>query len=274
MLPGKSRTATFLDEDAKLVIVVTVTGQVIVWNRDKGRIEPDETARFNQLDRAMDIWHEPVGRGPIWIRLATGELMRRRRNQNDFEQVSAAGRCVAMGGCGSMVRGLLNQSQRLSLLTVDANSTTSLVLPRDLDELTRAKAPFLVTMGHVVAVGARDHGLWLSADDGTAFRKIAGCRDVTACGLGLFSGRVYAWAALFFELHDRAEMVGIDCKTLRVQKLAEYHVVTDSSGPEDDPPERARIDCLMWDAPRQRILAAGCFGLTCFVPPHSSHPTS
>ena len=116
----------------------------------------------------------------------------------------------------------------------------------------QAKAPFLITMDHIVIVGARDHGLWLSPDDGTTFRKIAGCRNVTACAIGMFSGRIHAWAALFFELDDRAEMVGIDCKTLRVQRLAEYRVVTDSSGPEDDPPERARIDCLMWDAPRQK----------------------
>ena len=54
-LLGKSRAATFLDESVNLLVVVTVTGQLIVWNREKCRIELAESRRFEQLDRAMDI---------------------------------------------------------------------------------------------------------------------------------------------------------------------------------------------------------------------------
>jgi hypothetical protein len=266
-LPGKSRAATFLDEDARRVIIVTVTGKLIVWHREEGRIEQDTTRRLSQLDQVMEIWHEPTGQGPVWLRLASGELMRGGLDLCDFEQVPALGRCVAIGGSGPILRGMFKQSQRLSLLAVEGDDVRTSLLPRELEVLAQPSSILLVTLGQVVIVGARDYGLWMSTDDGTTFRKVAGCRNVTACQIGSHCGRIQAWAALFYELDDRAELVTIDCKNLRVQKLAEYRVVTDSSGPEDDPPERARIDCLIWDAPRQRILAAGCFGLTCFMPP-------
>ncbi len=273
-LPGKSRSAAFLDEHAERVLIVAVTGKLVVWDRARGQIEQDITNRLSRLDRVMDIWRDPMGQGPTWVRLASGELMRASIDLCDFKQFPSAGRCTALGGCGSTVRGLFKQSRRLCLLTVDGDNSKTSLLPKELDVLALSKSIILVTQGQVVVIGARDCGLWISTDDGTTFRKIAGCRNVTACQMGTYSGRMYAWAALFYELDDRAELVAIDCKNLRVQKLTEYRVVTDSSGPEDDPPERARIDCLVWDTPRQRILAAGCFGLTCFVPPQSPQRNS
>ncbi len=273
-LPSKSRAAIFLDQDAKRVVIVTVTGKLMVWDRESGQIDQDATRRLGPLDQVMGIWHEPTGQGPVWLRLASGELMRGGADLCDFEPIPATGRCVALGGCGSIVRGLFKQSQRLTLLTVDGDNIRTAQLPRTLDVLAQPSSIFLVTLAQIVIVGARDYGLWLSTDDGTTFRKIAGCRNVTACQIGSNAGRIQAWAALFYELDDRAELVTIDCKNLRVQKLVEHRVVTDTSGPEDDPPERARIDCLIWDAPRQRILAAGCFGLTCFMPPHGPQKNS
>ena len=271
--PGKARFATLVGDNHDQLLVVTVTGQIAVWDRKNGHIDRNETQRFRDVDRAMDLWREP-STGTLWIRLASGELILFRNSSNEFERVRTAGRCLAMGGNDKLLVCLLNQSNRLSLLTADGAGTNTVMLPRDLSELIHAKSIFLATLGQVIAVGARGHGLWLSSDGGTTFRKLAGCRNVTACAIGQYSGRVYAWAALFFELQDRSEMVGIDCRALRIHKLAEYNVVSDSSGPEDDPPERARIDSLLWDANRQRILAAGCFGLTCFVPPQGPHTHS
>src|SRR5664280_242069 len=274
--PISNRTcaATLLDEEAKRILVVTVTGQLLIWNRNTRLIVSEDTGQLKHLDRAVDIWHDPFNSGSLWIRLGTGELLCRREASNEFTDVGVIGRCVALGSCDRTMRALLNHSQKLSLLIEDGQGTRTIRLPSDVDELAHARVPFLVTSTQFVVVGAREYGLWLSPDSGTTFRKIAGCRNVTTCTIGVFSGRTYVWAALFFELDDRAELVGIDCKTLRIHKLAEFCVVTDSSGPEDDPPERARIDCLIWDAARQRIWAAGCFGLTCFLPTRSIQSNS
>ena len=250
--------------------MVTVTGQVKVWDRNTGALDLDESSKYRTVDRAMDIWKEPGGRA-IWLRLATGEVIFRRSHFTDIERVPETGRCVAMDGNDKSLVCLLNQSHRLSLMTIDSTESKTNLLPREVWALSHAENIFLATLGPVVALGSRGHGLWLSSDSGTTIRKVAGCRNVTACAIGLYAGRIHAWAALFFELEDRSELVGLDCRALRIHKLAEYKVVSDSSGPEDDPPERARIDDLLWDPTRQRILAAGCFGLTCFVPPHDAH---
>ncbi len=269
-LPGKTRCATFLDNDARRVIMVTVTGQVKVWDRTPGDLDPNESSKYRTVDRATDVWKEPDS-GTIWLRLATGELIFRRSHSTDIEQEPNTGHCAAMGGNDKSLVCLLNRSHRLFLMTIDSAGSKTTQLPREVCELSHAENIFLVTLGTVVALGSRGHGLWLSSDRGTTIRKVAGCRNVTACAIGLHAGRIQAWAALFFELEDRSELVGLDCRALRIHKLAEYKVVSDSSGPEDDPPERARIDDLLWDPTRQRIVAAGCFGLTCFVPPHNAH---
>ncbi len=268
--PVKSRCAAFLDDEARQLLVVTVTGQVRVWDRASGQHNSVETQRFRQIDRAMDAWRNP-STGTVWLRLATGELSRVRSDCTEVERIPIIGRCTAIGGTDNAIACLLNQSCRLSLMTVDESGSKTLLLPLNVSDLAQADSVFLVALDNIIAVGARGHGLWLSLDSGTTFRKVPGCRNVTTCTVGQYSGKFIAWAALFFELEDRSELVGIDCSALRIHKLAEYRVVSDSSGPEDDPPERARIDALLWDSARRRILAAGCFGLTCFVPPHDPH---
>jgi hypothetical protein len=268
--PDKSRCAAFLDDEARQLLVVTVTGQVRVWDRASGQPNSAETRRFRQIDRAMNAWRNP-STGTVWLRLATGELCCVRNDCTEVERIPIIGRCAAIGGTDSAIVCLLSQSCRLSLMSVDESGSKTLLLPPDVSDLAQADGVFLVALDNIIAVGARGHGLWLSPDNGTTFRKVPGCRNVTTCIVGQYSGKLFAWAALFFELEDRSELVGIDCRALRIHKLAEYRVVSDSSGPEDDPPERARIDALLWDSARRRILAAGCFGLTCFVPPHDPH---
>ena len=79
-----------------------------------------------------------------------------------------------------------------------------------------------------------------------------------------------AFVGLFSELDDRADIVLLDLLTKRASRVAELNVLTDDSGPADDPPERARIDTMLWDPNLARLWVAGCFGLTCFSPPTAS----
>jgi len=271
--PWKARYACFLDGSCKTVLVVKSTGQIVIWNRETSELDPLACELFKPLDRVADIWIEPAG-DKIWVRLETGQLLRGTRKLGSFDLVPLPGRCVAMGGNDEALFCLVSQSNVLTLLAVREDKFDIRSVQVELAGLAFERDTFLVTLSHVILIGARGHGLWLSTDSGASFRKVSGCRDVTAFTLGNFSGRIYAWAALFFELDDRAELVGIDLRTSRVQKLAEYYVMTDSVGPEDDPPERARIDCLLWDFARQRMLAAGCFGLACFAPSQSTNPAS
>ena len=268
---GKARFASFLDSTCKSVLVLKATGKLVVWNRESASFEVDASLRFRDIDRVADVWIAPSG-NQLWIRLDTGQLLG--NADGSFKPVALPGRCVAMGGNDEALLCLVRQTDGLSLVAVYESSFKILSVASELSDLSEARSISLVTLGQVVLVIARGYGLWLSTDGGVTFRKAPGCRDVTACTLGNFSGRIYAWASLFYELEDRAELVGIDLRASRVHKLAEYRVMSDSMGPEDDPPERARIDCLLWDSTRQRILAAGCFGLACFVPPQSTNPTS
>jgi hypothetical protein len=59
----------------------------------------------------------------------------------------------------------------------------------------------------------------------------------------------------------------IDLSTGRATRIAELSIHSDYTGREDDPPELARIDALVWDGNNGQLWAAGAFGLARFTPP-------
>ena len=265
--------ANFLENTCRSVLIAKATGQIVVWNREKADFDYEESKPFARIDHVVQVWSEPTD-ARIWIRVAAGQLLRTTDSGRDFETVAIPGRCVAMSANDQVMLCLVSQAQKLSLLSIARNGQMAQKTPTELSSLALARNITMIALEETLVLGARGYGLWLSSDGGGTFRKAAGCRTVTAFAIGHYLGRDYAWAALFYELEDRTEIVAIDLKSSRVQKLAEYRVMTDSEGPEDDPPERARIDYLLWDSSRHRIIAAGCFGLACFVPPQTVHASS
>ncbi len=270
--PLKGLYASFLDNSCKSVLVVKPTGQVVVWDCEAANFDLEANKEFSSVDQAAEVCFDPADR--IWIRTSDGRLLRPSSDARGFEPEKLPGRCMAICSSDRTLLCLVRHSSKLCLLAVAPDGDPGQVGSEGLSELLAARDVKMSAFEELVVVGARGLGLWLSSDGGTSFRKATGCRGVTAFTIGHYLGRSYVWAALFYELEDRAEVVSIDMKTSRVQKVFEYRVLTDSQGPEDDPPERARIDCLLWDSSRSRILVAGCFGLACFVPTPSSPPSS
>ena len=273
-LLSATRSAAFLDANAERVLVVTMTGQLLVWNRNLHRIESPNSADAAAVDRAVLVCRSMSLRSETWVLLATGELFCRNSESELFERRRSNGRYLSILATDTGFCALTKGSDNVALVLTVGQGETSIQLPPNAGALALAKEPILALTKNFILVGARDVGAWLSTDNGASFHEIPGCHCVTAGTIGAYAGRTYAWISLFFELDDRTELIGIDCKTRRALKLASYSVVTDCDGPEDDPPERARIDSLFWDSVRQRLWAAGCSGLTCFVPPQSAQPSS
>jgi hypothetical protein len=269
-IAGRTSSAVLLDDQADRAFVTTVTGQLLLWDRRANSVRVQREDNGRQLDRVAKICEGASGSGEVWALSSNGKLFHRAAETDEFRQYKSGDDflCIAPAEAGLLA---LTRDRHLVSLPGCSNRAR---LP-DLDNADAlAKRATIATSRALVLVGAREFGAWLSTDAGQSFCELQGCHNMTACTFGTYAGRSYLWLALFCELDDRTELISVDCRTKRVCKLANFTVVTDCAGPEDDPPERARIDCLHWDCVRQRLWAAGCFGITCFEPPQSTQPPS
>ena len=244
-------------------------GRLHIWDRLNGKIEPCASHSIDRVLRVCQL--TPFGAG-AWVLLATGDLYELTTAGETLKKCRDHERCTAIAASDSRICAIIKCADNMTVLAKDAQGELAFKLPHFSEAISAATQPILATSRNVILIGAREVGTWLSLDGGTSFHEVNGSTNITAATVGQFSGRTYAWLALFYQLEDRTELVGIDCRTQRAQRLAAFAVVTDCDGPEDDPPERARIDSLYWDASHQKLWAAGCFGLTCFTP--SSAPQS
>jgi len=267
----RSHRILALDADATQLLLVTVTGQLLLWRRDKGARDstgPAGSLRVFGPDRVAGLWQKSPASDAVVIRLEDGTLLSCRSAGGDAEIQPISGdlrRVVALSDIGEPRVAIENLTTALRLRLAVGASVSSNPLPTTMEPALRSGRPLVAGFGSAVLVGVRDHGVWLSLDDGRRFTQIPGCRAVTAMCAGQAAGRPTAFLGLFSELEDRGEIVSVDLTSGRALGIAEVRVVTDSRGPEDDPPERARIDALLWDTSQQQLWAAGCFGLTRFV---------
>ena len=270
---GRTCSAAFLDNGAERVLIATATGQLLIWNRNKCAVETPLTDRLGTLDRVICVCESTPGSGEIWALLAHGSLHYRDPESQTFRRFQSPESYLWIVPNDSGVCALTRDLHLVNLSARCRPSASRIRIPHNANSVAFAKNPIVALSKTHVLVGAREFGAWLSLDGGRTFQEIAGCHGLTACTFGTYAGRACLWLALFFELDDRTELITFDCKSRRASRVANFSVVADCAGPDDDPPERARIDSLYWDSVHQRLWAAGGFGLTCFEPPQSTQPS-
>jgi hypothetical protein len=270
---GRTCSAAFLDSEAERVLIATATGQILIWDRNKCAVETPLTEGLGTLDCVTCICEGTPGSGEVWALLAHGSLHYRVPESQSFRPFQSLESYLWIVPNDLGVCALTRDLHLVNLSTRIRPSTNRIRIPHNANSAAFAKNPIVALSKTYVLVGAREFGAWLSIDAGRTFQEIAGCHGLTACTFGTYAGRACLWLALFFELDDRTELITVDCKSRRASRVVNFSVVADCAGPDDDPPERARIDSLYWDSVHQRLWAAGGFGLTCFEPPQSTQPS-
>lgn len=264
---SKTRRILCLDGEAQRLLLLTATGQLFLWNRAVESAESTTNIVVQGGEIVSMIWQQTPGSSNLLMRLESGRLVA----WNDAEACltsaalhTARHRLRALSEIGEP-RVALWQGRHDAHVTIDYGTTKHVVPLTPLLERAIADSnPLLAGFTDYVLLGVRDHGLFMRGPNSLEFSLVPGCRRLTAMAVGHMHQRATAFVGLFSELDDRAEIVTIDLSTGRAGRIAELHIHTDDAGPADDPPERARIDALLWDPVTLRLWAAGCFGLSCF----------
>jgi len=273
-LRGSTSSAVLLDDQASRVLLNTTTGQLLMWDRAANSVELQCGGDGRALDRVTRVCEGAPGSGEVWALVADGTVWVRRSGAEHFEPHDSRDGFVSIAPSESGLVALTRDHHFVCLSPQTGAYQRRTRLPEQGTTAPLSKPAILGVWRSFILVAARESGAWLSSDAGQTFREISGCRSTTACAFGTHAGRPWLWLALFRELDDRAELVAVDYRSRRTCKLANFAVVADCAGPEDDPPERARIDSLHWDPAHQRLWAAGCFGITCFEPSQMTQPPS
>lgn len=271
---GRTSSAVLLDDRAEEALIGTVTGKLLHWNRSVDSVRVQRAGDGRELDCVLRVCQGASPSAAVWALLSNGGLFYRTADAERFTQHQSRDGYVSITPDESGLAAITRDRYLVRVSEGPRAGLDRIRLPAS-DEVgaLTTRSLFLVSKT-LVLLGTRELGAWLSADEGLSFCEIPGCQNMTAATFGTYAGRSYLWVALFRELDDSTELIAIECRSRRAQKLATFTVVADCAGPEDDPPERARIDALYWDSVHQRLWAAGCFGITCFEPPQSTQSSS
>jgi hypothetical protein len=272
-LPFKGKTARVLalDPDARALLLLTTAGKLLTYARAESATATGILSQVS-CDMVTDLWQLAPGASQVLVRNENGQVLE--FSLAGLSQAplpaTARARLVAMSELGEPRVSLWRSPSGLELLLQAGEQRRSLRLTAAMERAASDVRPILVGFSDLVLYGARDHGLWICRASQLEFLPIPGCRSLTAMTVGHVGGRPTAFVGLFSELEDRAEIACVDLVTGRASRIAELCIHSDCSGPEDDPPELARIDSLVWDQNNGYLWAAGCFGLTCFTQPSGS----
>ncbi len=269
-LGAKTRRVLCLDTDANRLLLLATTGQLFLWRRNNDTESQPEKIPVPNSEVISMIWQLAPGVPTLLMRLESGRLLEWDDKGEALVHVAQHGsklRLRALSEVGEPRIALWQDHHHPRLYMEFGQDRRPLALTPSMDRAIADSHPMLAGFLDHVLLGARDHGLFLRGPGGPEFAIVPGCRRLTAFTVGNMLRRPTAFVGLFSELEDRTEIVALDLLTGRANRIAELSVLTDDAGPEDDPPERARIDALLWDPSLMRLWAAGCFGLTCFSPP-------
>jgi hypothetical protein len=270
-IQDKTQRVLCLDSDAQRILLLTTTGQLLLWQRNSG-LAPDQVRKIPIANDEIVscIWQQAPGVPILLARLDSGRAV----TWNDATETvvpatspSDRTRLRALSQLGDPRVSLWQTSVGARLRVEFASSTSELTPIASMERALSDKAPMLVGFVDYVLFGARDYGLFVRGPTKAQFALVPGSRRLTALTVGRIMQRPTAFLGLFSELEDRAEIVTLDLLTGRANRVAELRIFADDAGPADDPPERARIDALLWDPNLMRLWVAGCFGLTSFSPP-------
>ena len=122
----------------------------------------------------------------------------------------------------------------------------------------------LASAGSALALAERGRALVVSSDAGETFRRVAGSANTTAIAGALLAGRARFFAAVYRETSDQSDLLLIDPERGEAECIA--HLDAGEHSPSDaiDRGEWAKVSCLSWHAPSERLWAAGGFGVLSF----------
>jgi len=272
-LSARTRRAFWLDIEANRLLLLTTTGQLFLWRRGNDTSGTTRRVTVPNTEVVSMIWQLAPGVPSLLLRLESGRLLTwddATETLSPSNTSRSTRRLRALSDIGEPRVSLWQDRNHTRLVVELQTSEQRLDLTSDMERAVSDSIPMLAGFIDYVLLGVRDHGLFLRSPGSSDFTLIPGCRRLTAITVGLVQGRPMAFVGLFSELDDRADIVLLDLLTKRASRVAELNVLTDDSGPADDPPERARIDTMLWDPNLARLWVAGCFGLTCFSPPTAS----
>jgi hypothetical protein len=274
-IPSNARTrrVLWLDTDASRLLVLTTTGQLYLWRRNNDGLGTTRKILVPNAEIISMIWQLAPGVPTLLMRLESGRLLVWNDTTEAVSPIaphSNRQRLRALSELGEPRIALWQDRSHPRLILELGENERSLPLGPSVAQAVADSHPLLAGFVDYVLLGVRDRGLFLHGPGSPDFVLIPGCRRLTALTVGLMHERPTAFVGLFSELDDRTDIVALDLPTGRANRVAELSVITDDAGPEDDPPERARIDTLLWDPSLMRLWAAGCFGLTCFSPPSTA----
>ena len=274
-LPFKTARVVALDLECRELLILTATGQLLTYARATPQSPP---LPMQSLRDAMvgAAWQLAPGVRKMLLRLENGQFFDLFSNAQELAPRARVGsntKLLALSELGEPRVSLWRDSRGPFLLVESNGDALELNVNAGMARAIGDARPILIGFNDTVLFGARDHGLWLCRANGGEFLPVPGCRSLTSITVGQLAGRATAFVGLFSELEDRSEIATVDLATGRAIRIAELCIHTDCVGPEDDPPELARIDSLIWDQNTSRLWVAGGFGLTCFCPP-STAPVS
>jgi hypothetical protein len=269
-LHTKIRRALYLDTRAQRILFLTATGQLVLWHRGdsaEGRIRK---VPVPNSEIVSTIWQQAPGVPNLLLQMESGRLFVWNADKESCAPAAPYGDRVGLRGLSEIgePRVALWQGPDGAYLSVEGGTPMHrLTVTQNMEQAIAASRPVLASFADFVLLGVRDFGLFVRGQTRAEFRIVPGCRRLTAFTVGLMQQRPTAFVGLFAELEDRAEIVTVDLSSGKATRVAELCILTDKTGPEDDPPERARVDAMLWDQAHQRLWIAGCFGLTAFAPP-------
>jgi hypothetical protein len=177
-----------------------------------------------------------------------------------FRRVDLGGRILAMSS-GSPPVCAVERGGGPRLLRSESSGGFSATVD---DWPCESEAVHLAADGGVLCVLEPDRGVHVSADAGSTFRKVQGCRRATAIAVGRLGGRPSAFAALFDPTSGRSALTWIDAASGDAWVIG--YVVVDA----DDDDDLGRVVSLAWDPQAETVWAAGRFGLCRFRRPPSA----
>ncbi|MGC4066496.1 MAG: hypothetical protein QM784_18050 [Polyangiaceae bacterium] len=268
---AKTARVLALDPESRNLLLLTTAGKLLMYARSATASVVGVLTEVTS-DMVTDLWQLAPGASQILVRKENGQLLEFSLTGLTPSPLPAAtpARLVAMSELGEPRVSLWRSPTGLELILQAGEQQRSLRLTSAMERAASDVRPILVGFSDLVLYGARDHGLWICRASQLEFLPIPGCRSLTAITVGHLSGRPTAFVGLFSELEDRAEIACVDLVTGRASRISELCIHSDLSGPEDDPPELARIDSLVWDQSNGQLWAAGGFGLACFTQPSGS----
>jgi hypothetical protein len=258
-----------LDVECKSLVLLTAAGRLLAYFRTQPGKTPCAPTILTQ-EMVTDLWQQGPGVPSVLVRLENGQLLDLTLDglsQREPHHRSTQQRLLAMSDIGEPRVTLHRSSRGLELQTDAAGETRTYRLSPSMQRAASEHRSISLGFNEAILFGARNYGLWLCPSKHHDFQPVPGCRSLTALAVGRLGSRPTAFVGLFSELEDRAEIATIDLTTGRASKIAELCIHSDCTGPEDDPPELARIDAMVWDPTQGSLWVAGSFGLTCFTVP-------